>query len=411
MSIVRRILLVTPSGDRLPVPGECVNADQVKNFVEDQLGLAPAIQRLYLEDVEIDGSAELNGDIELDLVLVLGEAYTVSRRALAERVDPLARESIHPPRSEVEGRQIELMDLPIPLRNPNDIHKDPAFQDAVKLAAPLRDAWSSSRPQRQAALRHVIRRLDGPTIVTSVFDRNYIPFLRNWYASCVKHDIDPRRKTLLFPVDAAANEAANDLGFATLFEAEGTTLQAAEIAEGSGRTDRRSIALRKLGVIADLLEQDREILFQDIDMVWRQDPVESIRRLADHDALDALFMNDGPNARFTPNHYNTGFFFLRNNDCTRAAWSHVMDRWPAVFHLGSDQDYFNQLLPSLEARGFRVARLDDRRFVNGHSLVAAEAHHRALPLDPAVVHVSWTLNLAAKIDKLKRLGYWYLNAE
>lgn len=400
--------VITPSTDRLDVPGDCDLAADLKNHIERTTGIPASLQRLYRRGHELAHDEPI-GEDDLDLVLVLGSAYTVSRRELTPVTNEIAGEPLHPARSEAARRDPQVMSWGVRIRHPEEVRTFNHYHLATEKSRSFREAWLDRRPRRLAVLKAIAARLKGRTIVTSVFNEGFTPLLRNWAASCDRHGIDPRTSTLLFPTDEEANAAAVELGFATLFDAESVRQVPNEGAAVYGDERFRATVMCKPAIVADLLELGRDVLFQDIDMVWFTDPIVELSRLATHDALDALFMNDGPNGRFVPRHYNSGFFYIRNNPFTRRVWHDMLRAWPAVFMFRSDQALLNLAIPHFESRGLRTAPLDDQRFVNGHVLVKHERLGLSQPPNPAVIHLSWTGHLGEKIEKMKRLGYWYLD--
>jgi hypothetical protein len=165
----------------------------------------------------------------------------------------------------------------------------------------------------------------------------------------------------------------------------------------------------KSAVVHDVLALGRDLLFQDVDIVWRSDPLQKLSERAEHAGLDFQFMYDGPNRRFQPMQLNSGFFFVRCTELSRYAWTLVFENHDKVMSYRSQQMVVNQVMSSLRERGLRVSRLPEREYRNGHG--AHRIEHRkeeAEFSDARVVHVSWTADIENKLAKLRDNGLWYL---
>ncbi len=269
-------------------------------------------------------------------------------------------------------------------------------------------AFESNKAVRQDTIRRSVEALDPGPIVATSFNWGYRQLVHNWAASCDRHNIDCRRFTLLFPTDARADAFAKNLGFLTFFDgvSYGELPEEAHLAFGD-QNFRKSL-FAKIATTQDVLATGRDILRQDADIVWRQDPRPHLAARAVQENLHFLFMNDGPNPMHRPLHYNSGFVFIRGCDLAAAAWQDVFSSYGRMLHCGSEQMIINTIMAGLTAKGVRSARLPDETFVNGHLISEAINAAGALPQSPAVVHVSWTLNIETKLVHLKKFGLWYL---
>ena len=62
----------------------------------------------------------------------------------------------------------------------------------------------------------------------------------------------------------------------------------------------------------------------------------------------------------------------------------------------------------LPAGSYRITARAER-YVDGQILAQADVGARVLPPDRVVAHVNWTVNLAQKVERLKKLDLWYLD--
>jgi len=157
-------------------------------------------------------------------------------------------------------------------------------------------------------------------------------------------------------------------------------------------------------VIEQALACHVDVLFQDVDVVWRHDPVPELQALAAQGA-DIQVMYDGPNSRFQPLYANSGFMYLRNTSRVRDFWAEVCANHEWVGYYRSQQEPLNVLLAAHAHRGLDVRVLDEDRFANGHLYCGG----RTPPDDPWVIHVSWTPDLATKLERYEANNLWFLD--
>lgn len=286
------------------------------------------------------------------------------------------------------------------------ISKAAFFPAARKKARRYIDAFEAHRDARRQRLTQICDRLGRRTFVVSAFNAGFVPLLRNWVASCEQHDIDCRRQTILFPMDEEADAVARSLGFATCFDVASYGEHPRAAVRGYGDGGFASCVFLKLAMAQDMLQLGYDILLQDMDLVWFADPVPALASRALIENLDFQFMRD-ENGAFQPLYYNSGFFFARSNELTRYTWQTIFSSYDAVVFYRSDQTVLNQVVSCFKERGLRTARLPER-YVDGQILAQVERKQRAFPEGRVVAHANWTPNLAKKIERLKKLGLWYL---
>lgn len=246
--------------------------------------------------------------------------------------------------------------------------------------------------------------LSGGAIIVMTFDDRFALLFENWVASCDRSGIDVRHRTLVFPTDRAAFERTKSLGFVAYFDEQSTLLQAMTESGSYGDGAWTKYMYHQNWVIHRVLQFDLEILFQDVDVIWRQDPL-PVLAAQGADGADIQAMYDGPNPRFQPLYANSGFLYFANTDRVREFWAEVYRRHDMVGYYRSQQEPLNVLLAAHAHRGLEVVLLDQDQFANGHRFCGAPTR----PVDPWVVHHSWTANLAEKLERYVENGHWYLS--
>ena len=178
-----------------------------------------------------------------------------------------------------------------------------------------------------------------------------------------------------------------------------------------------------------------DILFQDVDVVWYQDPLEYFQSSAvTSKNYDIYMQHDGNRAQFyMPWAGNTGVYYVRNNPRTQYFLNHVLmsgdliaattthqapflsllsehaslhglkvkilptDDYPGGYHFQGQPDYMRQLL---EWKEMRIHNGKDTSNVTVGST-------RERIFDPKIFHMSWTDNKDRKVQFLQQMGEWY----
>ena len=269
----------------------------------------------------------------------------------------------------------------------------------------LLGAFEAKRPLRHHTLAYLLKRRNRKNVVlVMMVNHGYIDMFLNWVRSCEKHGIDARPWALVFTVDAEAEQIVEQLGFTAYTDEQSYGKQSKQAPRKFGDGTFRRLMFQKTAVVHDVLQLGYDVLFQDIDVVWQQDPFEYLMQPS-LQAFDALFMYDGPNRRFKPLHANSGFFLLRNTPFVRQFWGTVLSNYYMILKYGSQQQVVNHVLVSHSYKGLKPTILPEEDFANGHLFNVGRPSR--LPQNPYVIHCSWTGNHDDKIEKYKQVDLWY----
>lgn len=161
------------------------------------------------------------------------------------------------------------------------------------------------------------------------------------------------------------------------------------------------------------------VLFQDVDVVWFEDPVKWIMSgSADGDAggFDAYFTDDGArSARYAPWSANSGLYYLRAGPRTQYLITSLLYAGDNILSSHSHQQALTSVLAehsSLYGLSIKIVSRED--FPGGKS------YHHDKPymkkwmegeLEPRAFHMCWTLNKDDKILYLQQLGLWFLGVD
>ncbi|MBT5559141.1 MAG: hypothetical protein HOJ88_04545, partial [Proteobacteria bacterium] len=289
-------------------------------------------------------------------------------------------------------------------------NKDAEFERFATIVEPFYTDFENSEAQRSLDIEELVGQLGPGPITISTFNEGFLELFRNWVASCDYHNIEVRDSSIMFPMDEISHDAALSLGFKSLFREQSFGPVPREAAGVYGDSRFVACMFAKNAIVQTMLTFDRDILFQDIDMVWQKDPRAWLEDRARTENLDFQFMYDGFNPRFQPLYYNSGFFYIRANEFTRKVWDVVYNNYDKVLYYRSQQVPLNIIMNTFRERGLRTERMPEDTFVNGHRF-HIDPHRFDLDLisEGYVVHCSWTHNLEKKFEKFKLYNSWYLD--
>jgi Nucleotide-diphospho-sugar transferase len=162
------------------------------------------------------------------------------------------------------------------------------------------------------------------------------------------------------------------------------------------------------------------ILFQDVDMIWYQNPLHYFdQHRIEMDRYDIIFQDDGGRSiRYAPYSANTGFYFVRYNDRTRHLLTSLLMSGDVVLSTHSHQQVMIALLKehvSLFGLKVKVLSRDTEEFPGGfHYHQRSKVYMKRFysgTVKPYIFHMSWTFNKDNKILFLRQMGEWYVNEQ
>jgi len=261
-------------------------------------------------------------------------------------------------------------------------------------------AFDADQARRHATLKPRVQRLSTPhnTVVVMLTNTGQRDLLWNFGCRCDHRGIPWKNGTVVYALDRETETALRSRGVTTWrpsnVEIHGTS-------KYFGDSNYQKTVFWQNAVVYDVLSMGFNVLYQDLDVVWNQDPRPWLES-ADP-SVDIFWMYGGVNKYQQPLYVNGGFFYVRNNKRTRAFWEEAYLNG----HRGNSQQknlekllvhhYFNN--------GLQLHVLDDR-FANGN-LMGLKKHR--VPNNWLVAHASWTKNATYKIQKFKILGEWDKN--
>ena len=403
-----RIPIRFPSGESKEYAGTLAS-------IAEQIAASEQLLASQLLFVQQGNVLELNEPVAereepVDLLIVIRDQYVICGSALETVAFALGYAPFVPPEAVDLVRDVEnILVKPRFIQTFQDFFykREELKVETRREIAPFLDAFRKHSASRLEELRGIAATFAEGAIVITPFNEPFIVLFENLLASCDRNGIDIRQLCLFFPMDEASAEACRQNKVRYFFHRGGYGPMPSTY-HSFGHGGYRDCMFMKNAVVQDMLTLGRDVLFMDIDLVWLNDPLPVLARMARLGRYDFLFMYDGQAGRDRPLNYNTGFIYIRNTSFSRKAWQVVFDNFEVVWVYRSQQAMVNQVILHYKMGGLRARALDEVRFINGHMFVPRFARFDVVPDDAYVVHASWTRDIKQKLELLKEHGLWYL---
>jgi hypothetical protein len=227
---------------------------------------------------------------------------------------------------------------------------------------------------------------------------------------------------LLFATDQVTHDLAKSLGITSVYIDSIFAAMPKNAARQYADHTFRDMMVAKVYCIQMVSMLGYDILFQDVDVVWYQNPIPWFHNKTNPQyGFDMYFQDDGNHALFyAPYSANTGFYYVRNNERTRYFFNSFLMLGDRILSSGSHQiPLIAHLSEQASLHGLRVKTWDRNRkeFPGGftfHTLKlkgfmkdlvsAGESAAR----DTYIFHMSWTDSKVNKIKFYQQMGEWYL---
>lgn len=164
------------------------------------------------------------------------------------------------------------------------------------------------------------------------------------------------------------------------------------------------------------------VLCQDLDMIWRKDPLtyflDSTKDWLLDNEWDMFFQDNGArSARFAPFSATSGLYFACHDDRTQELFNARLFTGNQIQRARSDQAVFDALLAEHTPRfGLRVKTLKEEdfpggRFADDHGQKEYMQQLFRGDIGPWIFHMNWTLDPNEKLKKMSQAGMWYVDDE
>lgn len=254
------------------------------------------------------------------------------------------------------------------------------------------------------------------TIVVLTCNHGQSELLMNFVCNARAKNMD-LKNVLVFPTDKETKELAEGLGLATFYDERNFEHLPSKEARAYGDATFKAMMFAKVVCVQIVNMLGYDLLFQDVDVIWYENPLEYFHDKANplYD-FDMYFQDDGAHsARYAPYSANSGFYYVRSNDLTRYFFVSLLYAGDIILRSSSHQQALIQVMTEHASMfGLRVKVLgrDMAEFPGGWH------YHRRKDFMKDVVqgnanakifHMSWTSNKMNKLKFFQQMGEWYLN--
>jgi hypothetical protein len=258
------------------------------------------------------------------------------------------------------------------------------------------------------------------TIVVMTCNQGQSELLVNFVCSCTRRGL-PISHVLVFATDTETYKLAKSLGLrawdvTSLPGAFGVRSFPTKAADAYGDLTFAALMMAKVYCVHVVLLLGYNVLFQDVDVIWYQDPVPYFE--THWTTMDVIMQDDGARTkRFAPYTGNSGFYFVRNNERSLYTWAALARMGDTVAVMKSHQAVLNTVLEQQASwRGLKVKTLG--RFTPEGLLFPCGFQYQKRfgvferagddgKVAPIVMHMSWTYNKSDKLKYMKQMGDWY----
>jgi len=289
-----------------------------------------------------------------------------------------------------------------------EMHTKPFYKNIVE--------YLSQLERVTVELKAELEKLNSKTIIVLVCNHGQSELLHNFVCNARAKGLDIGQ-IFLFATDEKTHKLAQSLGLAS-FHDESVFVDMPEQAAG-GYGDRifAKMMMAKVYCVHLVLQCGFNVLFQDVDVVWYQNPLPYLEG-PDLAEWDLMFQDDGARSnRYAPYSPNTGFYYVRHNDKTVYFFNMLLRHGDYITKVKSHQAGLVAVMNEhVSWKGLRVKtfpRGPDTLFPGG-----AE-YHRYKPAmkrwitaqstkeKPVIFHMSWTTNKKNKKLYFEQMGEWY----
>eukprot|EP00970_Alexandrium_tamarense_P000751 scaffold85_cov145-Alexandrium_tamarense.AAC.55 len=265
----------------------------------------------------------------------------------------------------------------------------------------------------KSRLKMILDKMNSKTVVVLTCNHGQSELLLNFVCSSKARGFD-LSNVLVFPTDIETKELAEGMGLATFYEEKIMASVPKNEANYYGDKIFTRVMFAKVVCVQLVNELGKDLLFQDVDVVWYQNPLEYF-----HDSslteFDIYFQDDGSRQeRYAPYSANSGFYFVRSNDKTKYLFRSLLYSSDLINKWYSHQQVLIALLSetsSLMGLTVKILSKEMEEFPGGvqyHRNKDALKKIMSAESKAIIFHMSWTNNKDNKLKFFQQMGEWYV---
>uniref|UniRef100_A0A6C0KWJ5 Nucleotide-diphospho-sugar transferase domain-containing protein n=1 Tax=viral metagenome TaxID=1070528 RepID=A0A6C0KWJ5_9ZZZZ len=242
--------------------------------------------------------------------------------------------------------------------------------------------------------------IDGSTVMTTVTNSGYLLYTLNMLKSLRSSGLD--KKVFIISMDEKGACILRQKGYSAI------SVEKEDLKQFSPWNSKGydQICYVKLQVIHYFISLGRNVLLMDGDIVFKQNPINEIRKWVENMEHDVWIQNDSEQ---NANHENmcTGYLFIRANMLMHSLYDCNSDQGRKKYEVcafdNNDQTYFNKFVKPY----CRMKALPLEQYPNGNVFYN---HANQLKNTSILVHFNWVKG-HLKMAKMKEHKLWLLTEE
>jgi hypothetical protein len=252
------------------------------------------------------------------------------------------------------------------------------------------------------------------TIIVLVCNHGQSELLMNFVCNAKSKGLDISQ-VLLFATDLETKALAEGLGITAFYDPHNFGAMPKKAAHAYADSNFMAMMAAKVYCVQMVSMLGYDVLFQDVDVVWFQNPLEWFHDPTKAQDFDIYFQDDGNHALFyAPYSANTGFYYVRHNDRTQYFFNSLLLAGDLILSTHSHQITLIALLnehASMYNLRVKILERNTPEFPGGYTYHRKKEYMKDMlagRVTPYIFHMSWTLNKANKALYFRQMGEWYL---
>ena len=252
------------------------------------------------------------------------------------------------------------------------------------------------------------------TIIVMVCNHGQSELLMNFVCNAKSKGLDISQ-VLLFATDLETKALAEGLGIAAFYDPHNFGDMPKKAARAYADANFMALMAAKVYCVQMVSMLGYDVLFQDVDVVWFQNPLEWFHDPTKAQDFDIYFQDDGNHALFyAPYSANTGFYYVRHNDRTQYFFNSLLLAGDLILSTHSHQITLIALLnehASMYNLRVKILERNTPEFPGGYTYHRKTEYMKDMlagRVTPYIFHMSWTHNKANKALYFRQMGEWYL---
>jgi hypothetical protein len=252
------------------------------------------------------------------------------------------------------------------------------------------------------------------TIIVLVCNHGQSELLMNFVCNAKSKGLD-LTQVLLFATDLETKALAEGLGITAFYDPNNFGAMPKTAARRYADINFMQMMAAKVYCVQMVSMLGYDVLFQDVDVVWFQNPLEWFHDPTKAQDFDIYFQEDGNHALFyAPYSANTGFYYVRHNDRTQYFFNSLLMAGDLILSTHSHQIALIALLnehASMYNLRVKILERNTPEFPGGFTYHRKASYMKDMlagRVTPYIFHMSWTANKANKALYFRQMGEWYL---